>query len=348
MNTYHSLRNIVQIGFLLALVLSIPAPISAAMPQPLSLDIDTFTPNNLSDIYSGDWRMKPAKISGRLYLPSGSGPFPAVILYHGSGHPRGLQEWFDDVVPGLVKAGLAAFVLDSYTQRRISSTARDQTRLSKATRLVDAFQALKALAARSDIDGSLIGITGYSFGGIIAMISADKRIVDSGLAGGFQFAAHLPVYPSCQAQFRTLDFTGAPMLFLVGDADDYTPARYCQSYVDRIRAKGYYARIKSYPGAYHRWIVDDGVDRCHHCVTFAGCGPMYIEDDGHETGLDGKASTRDGWKAYIQTLYKACGKRGVTLGMDRSARQDTLVTTVRFFSEALLSSSELPIPTPSQ
>ncbi len=65
---------------------------------------------------------------------------------------------------------------------------------------------------------------------------ADKRFVEAGLADGEKFAAHLPVYPSCQAQFRTLTLTNAPILFLVGELDDYTPMKYCLTYVERIVA----------------------------------------------------------------------------------------------------------------
>ena len=298
--------------------------------------IETFAPDNLSDIYRDEWKVKPAEIFGTLYLPDGDEPFPAVILYHGSGHPKRFEPWFKDLVPGLVGAGIAAFVLDSYTTRGISSTADDQTKLSKATRLVDAFQALEKLASLSMINENKIGISGYSFGGTIAMVSADMRLVEAGLAGGKKFAAHLPVYPSCQSQFRTLKLTGAPMLFLVGGLDDYTPAKYCVSYVERMVAKGYNAMIKVYPEAYHAWINDYGTNRCNWCVTFADCGQIYIEDDGHEVVLNSKASTKDGWNQWIKTMSRTCAKKGVTLRYDEKARQDTLATTIKFFSTTLV------------
>lgn len=309
---------------------------NTAKNNQMIVKIKTFTPDNLSDIYRDDWKVKPAEIIGTLHLPEGDGQFPAVILYHGSGHPKRFKAWFKDLVPGLVGAGIATLVLDSYTTRGISTTAADQTKLSKATRLVDAFQALKKLASLSMIDENKIGISGYSFGGTIAMVSADMRLVEAGLAGGKKFAAHLPVYPSCQSQFRTLKLTGAPMLFLVGGLDDYTPAKYCVSYVERMVAKGYNAMIKIYPEAYHAWINDYGVNRCNWCVTFADCGQIYIEEDGHEVLLNGKASTKDGWNKFIKTMYRTCAKRGVTLRVDKKARQDTLATTVKFFSTTLL------------
>lgn len=70
--------------------------------------------------------------------------------------------------------------------------------------------------------------------------------------------------------------------------------------------------------------------------NFADCGQMYLEDDGHETALDGKASTKDGWEQYIKTIFRTCGKKGVTLRLDHKARQDTLETTVEFFTTTLV------------
>jgi dienelactone hydrolase len=126
------------------------------------------------------------------------------------------------------------------------------------------------------------------------------------------------------------------MLFLVGGLDDYTPAKYCVSYVERMVAEGYNAMIRVYPEAYHAWINDYGANRCNWCVTFADCGQIYIEDDGHEVVLNSKASTKDGWNQWIKTMFRTCAKKGVTLRFDEKARQDTLATTVKFFSTTLV------------
>ena len=91
----------------------------------------TFTPSTISQIYKDDWRVKPRKISGDLTLPPGDGPFPAVVLYHGNFHPEKLDPWFDELVPRLIESGLATFVLDSYTGRKITGTSFNEARLSR-------------------------------------------------------------------------------------------------------------------------------------------------------------------------------------------------------------------------
>src|SRR5210317_256785 len=106
----------------------------------------TFTPSTISQIYRDDWRIRPRKISGELNLPPGDGPFPAVILYHGHYHPEDLEPWFNELVPRLLEANIATFVLDSFTGRKITNTTYFEARLSRAARLTDAFQALNYLA----------------------------------------------------------------------------------------------------------------------------------------------------------------------------------------------------------
>ena len=62
---------------------------------------------------------------------------------------------------------------------------------------------------------------------------------------------------------------------------------------------------------------------------------MYIDDSGHESALDGKVTTLFGWREYIETVYRDCGKIGVIFRADQDAKLDTLETTVKFFSETL-------------
>ena len=94
----------------------------------------TYTPSTISQIYRDDWRIRPRKISGELNLPPGDGPFPAVILYHGHYHPEDLEPWFNELVPQLLEANIATFVLDSFTGRTITNTTYFEARLSRAAR----------------------------------------------------------------------------------------------------------------------------------------------------------------------------------------------------------------------
>jgi dienelactone hydrolase len=296
----------------------------------------TFTPNTLSQIYQDKWRVRPRKISGQFRMPPGDGPFPAAVILHGNFHPEELEPWFDDLVPRLTEAGVATFVIDSFSGRRLPDTKYFPGLLSRAARLADAFSALRVLASLPEIDEERVGISGYASGGTAAILSADKRVIEAGMARGLGFAAHLPVYPDCQPRFRNLEFSKAPILFLVGELDDYYPANYCVDYVERMVAEGYNARITSYPDARHTWINDYQIHECERCSTLRACGITNIEDDGHETALDGKATTLFSWEEYIDTLYQHCGESETNLRVNEEARLDTIKTTVEFFKTNLI------------
>ncbi|KPJ98930.1 MAG: hypothetical protein AMJ60_06675 [Desulfobacterales bacterium SG8_35] len=295
----------------------------------------TFTPSTISQIYQDDWRIRPRKISGILNLPPGNGPFPAVILYHGHFHPDDLEPWFNELVQRFLEAKIATFAIDSFTGRKITNTAFYEARLSRAARLTDVFQALNMLAKLDEIDENRIGISGYSVGGTTAMLAADLRLNETSLARGRSFAALLPAYPSCQVRFRNHKLTGAPMLLLVAEDDDYSPAEFCEEYVEEVSSAGFDVQIKKYGGAQHGWLNDKASTDCEDCMTFRDCGLMYIENNGHESALDGTVTTLFGWQEYLETVYRDCGTIGVILRSNREARQKALATTVAFFTETL-------------
>jgi len=295
----------------------------------------TFTPGTISQIYRDEWRIRPRKISGQLTLPPGNGPFPAVILYHGHYHPEDLEPWFQKLVPRLVEANIAVFVIDSFTGREITNTAFYEARLSRAARLTDVFQALKFLAGLDEIDENRIGIGAYSVGGTTAMLAADRRINETSLAGGRSFAALLPAYPACQVRFRRPEPTGAPMFLLLAGNDDYSPSSFCEQYVEETAAAGYDVKSKKYENVEHGWINEKASTDCENCMTFKDCGQMYIEESGHESALHGRVSTLFGWQEYVEAVYRDCGTVGVISRSNAEIGEDTLETTVAFFSETL-------------
>jgi dienelactone hydrolase len=299
------------------------------------LEFVTFAPGSIGQLYNDQWRVRPAKISGKLHLPPGDGPFPAVVLMHGNLDPKDLTPWFNELVPALVEANIAAFVVDSFTGRGIDSTAKYPARLSRAARLVDAFRALSTLVPVDEIDEQRIGITGYASGGTAALFAAHRQVIAARLAGGRSFIAHLSVYPSCQPRFRSLKLSYMPMLLLTGGQDEYEPAEYCIDYVEQAVRAGYDVKIKDYPDAQHAWINNYKMTYCEECVTSKECGPMYIEDSGHEFALDGRVSTKFGWGEYLEEVYRDCGTRELNLAINQEARADTLATTVAFFKENL-------------
>ena len=112
-------------------------------------------------------------LPGTLSIPKGDGPFPAVVLVHGSGpHDRdetvGGTRVFQDLAEGLASRGVAVLRYEKRTktyQKELAGT-RDMTLRDEV--LDDAVAALAVLRAAPGVDPAKVFILGHSLGGLLA------------------------------------------------------------------------------------------------------------------------------------------------------------------------------------
>jgi len=109
------------------------------------------------------------ELPGTLTLPRGEGPFPAVVLVHGSG-PSDRDESvgnlypFRDIAQGLAERGVAVFRYDKRTYvYGVQMAANRQATLMDET-VDDAVAAVQTAAAQEKIDPSRIFVLGHSLG----------------------------------------------------------------------------------------------------------------------------------------------------------------------------------------
>lgn len=297
----------------------------------------SYTTDSYHNIFAGDYRDNQDEIRGLLFLPMEAKiPVPAVILQHGSGHPfrTGRERWDLDVVAALHEHGIAVLIPDGYTSRGITSSVQQQTELSPASRVIDGAQAFLALAADPRIDASRIGISGYSFGGFVAIELAHAQLAQA-LLGEQRFAAHAPIYPDCQRRWERVELTGAPMLLMLAELDDYTPAHFCHDYTRSMQELGYPVRLIEYEGAHHSFNFDWELAYREHAV-FRECPVATIREDGGFSFFEGEADADfPSWGEYIITVFQACGTRGVHLGYNTAARDAALADLVAFYRDQL-------------
>jgi dienelactone hydrolase len=345
------MKRFLRGGFLVAWCLVTWLAASAARAQDLVADMSagppsgrysfaSSTPKSLPELLRGPGQGDPASIVGHLFLPTepASGKLGAVILVHGSG---GIYDAMLDYWPKRFNAaGLAVLALDTFGPRGVKSTAEDQSQVPFAADTADAFAALRVLATHPRIDPKRIAVMGFSRGGITAWRSAINRvIVSQKLPGDLRFAAHVPVYAGgCVGIFRVTPKTGvfspAPMLWVHGEADDYTPIGPCREYSEKIGQTGTPVSFVPLPGAQHKFDMDDT-----RKVTIRGA-QRTLEDCPLETDveamavIDRKTGQRLNAEAIAAT-QKACVATGASVQGDKAARDQAAEAITAFLTKAL-------------
>jgi dienelactone hydrolase len=253
---------------------------------------------------------KPLDLPATLWKPEGPGPFPAVVIMHdcsgrgphSSGAPR---RWARILAP----QGYVVLAPDSFAPRGypdgvclVSAGSGPELRaVSPLARAIDAAAARDYLRQRPDIDAAHIGIIGGSHGGsttLAAMVDAINPLTPPGAAAAPSFAAGIALYPGCGAryggwsvarQFRdhgpVTNYVGvykpvAPLLILIGEKDDWTPAEHCQKLAEAAQAAGYPVTIKIYPGANHSFD--------------SAAPPRYVDGRRNANKSDGHGATTGG------------------------------------------------------
>lgn len=126
-------------------------------------------------------------LPGVLTLPKGGGPFPVVVLLHGSGphdedETAGPNKVFKDLAWGLSSRGIAVLRYRKRTNVYGLSSADDPVRLTVKEEVIDDARAAVALASRQpSLDGHRIFLAGHSLGAYLApRVAMDDPLV-SGL-----------------------------------------------------------------------------------------------------------------------------------------------------------------------
>lgn len=203
---------------------------------------------------------------GRLQMPvdlsspqaqekaAARGPMAAVVIVHGTG---GVDAKAALYAQALNAAGIATLEVDLWAPRNLAGGWDGRPKHVRET-LPDAFGALDYLASQAGIDARRVGIMGFSWGGVVSMLAADKSYAAQWSPAGRRFAAHAPFYPICFAYNRVpgypfADITGAPIYILTGADDKYdNDPTMCPKLVDSLPAAvRQAAKVKVYAGAEH-------------------------------------------------------------------------------------------------
>lgn len=207
------------------------------------------------------------QLSAQYRLPKNQSslPIPAVLILHST---SGVDSTGSFYAKALNKMGVATLEVDLWGARGMQGGSEDRPALPQET-LPDTFAALQYLATRDEIDENRIGVIGFSWGGVLSMLTATEHYM-SMTDNEYRFAGHVAHYPVCWVYnllpgFGFDNLTGAPVMIQTGKLDDYDLADTCEQMVNQIpEVDQQFVKINSFKNAYHawdrlepEWIVED-------------------------------------------------------------------------------------------
>lgn len=301
-----------------------------------TLDIASANPVNYWQVITDPGAMPRVTVDGKLFLPRGArAPMPVVVIVPGS---LGIAATHLTHAETLVDLGIAAFVLDPFGPRSITSTVANQTQYSFAASAYDVAATVAALARRPEIDARRIGLQGHSRGGSAVLTAVSRRFCEAIHEPALTVRAVLAAYPWSGHQFLDPDVGATEVRSIVGDQDDWVSPQEIQGHMQAIRLRGGAASIRIVAGAEHSF------DRHEPLQTFAdarvspGAPTSYLANDGafiHPTTgeADPRLVDRD---LAVYALKAGYGVRGATIGSQGTQAALFREEMTRFFHRTLL------------
>ncbi len=270
---------------------------AASSPLPPGVRSETYlfptrAVTGFKELITGD-KTPDATGRGTLFLPTETeegDKIPLMVILHGSGGAWGGRGAAHGNL--LAQNGIGALLVDTFAGRDLSRKDKYIRRLMKANvpeGTADAFGALEALQDHPLVDGTRIGVMGYSMGGTTSILAAYEFLASSCSRTGLRFALHVPFYASCIIRPEDTRPTGAPLLGLWGSEDGATLRPRCEEIMRNFESAGGTAEAVWYPGAAHGWNGTRPAKYYEELPNFAPCR-FLIRSDGTvlevSTGLD--------------------------------------------------------------
>ena len=178
-------------------------------------------------------------LEGKIGLPEGKSPFPAVVVCHP--HPLYGGSMDNNVVNGICDALILASIIPfKFNFRGVGGSEGTYDNVSGEQQDVDA--AIDFIAARAEVEPDKIGLAGYSAG---AGYSLSTWIHDTRVKAMVAVSPPLTMF-----DFSPFKSCPKPKLLLSGGKDEYTPITRFLEFCRGISQPGEYYVIDS---ADHFW-----------------------------------------------------------------------------------------------
>jgi dienelactone hydrolase len=279
----------------------------AALAAPTNSAASTDKPPTLVDFPSAlpdKTQLRAAWLpAGKAGRPADKGARPAVVLLHGCGgafDAQGKVYTRTQRYANLLNVeGWHVLVLDSYGPRGERSACKVRAghrRITPLQRRRDALGALAWLATRKDVDAERLVLLGWSNGGAAVLAATNAQHAEV-IAAPRKARAAVAFYPGCEADLRRSYASNTPLLLLLGEDDDWTPAQPC---VDLAKTDPAQISVKLYAGAPHGFDRQVAIKQRRDAT-----GASRTGDAAHVGGEPD--AQRDSVKTVLEFLRKQLG-----------------------------------------
>ncbi len=217
-------------------------------------------------------------VQAELYAPSNPVCAPAIVFSQGLGGVRDPRErryarWFAEL-------GYVGLVIDSFKSRGTDQHPEPMRALevSESMILSDAYAGLRYLAAHAEVNPARIYIVGFSYGGMISVLSAHEQFSRVFLPDGLRFAGHVSLYGCTVPRLENVRTSGAPVTIMQGGKDGNVDLERSREIAADLRRGGSQVNEIVFPNAFHQW---DSAETKRSFVQFniAACR-MHVSADG--------------------------------------------------------------------
>lgn len=234
----------------------------------------------------------PKNVWADVQKPEGPGPFPTVIILHGcSGISSHQSQW----AAKLVSWGYAAFVLDSFGPRGEKEICSNPAAVRPEIRMSDIIAAVEYINEQPWAAKQRIGLLGHSHGGYTLLRAVQSRFLlqENGVKAAVAY------YPLCDEQ-RDRDIA-IPTQILIGEADDWTPARLCrQLETSRLLKRPDLLQVTYYPGTYHSFDRVGLKPTKFNAVSLSGAVEPHHLEYNEAVAADAEAKTKAFFDARLR------------------------------------------------
>ena len=275
------------------------------------------------DIY--EHKFKKTKVPVFLSLPKDSSkqPFPLIITQHGSERkikfPKGdgkTDEYSYRLLKKGITEGYAVALIDAFFKKNLKPQDKKKFPLAR----MYAEEVKNKLAVRSDIDGSRVFYTGFSYGGqqtLHSLLNRQSMYKPS-------WKALAAAEPDCNA-FPEPKWVTYPILILKGKESHYKP-KPCETFKTLFNKKGSKVSLKIFEKSNHHFSHNGKFTKG---IAFNGCedNPVILKFNGKHTFLDGSSAENE--KKRWKKCFTMNGGSGKTYeDMDKAVSE-----VISFFSK---------------